>query len=575
MPGVETNVAQVANLRQDLAQTIGKIETKMGHTVGTDALEDNGRRFTMTGPPMQVTGTVAAQNRQLAPVNYRDGHQELNEPVRDQLLDQLNDRRVSMDSSHPLDEGQELHDRQQLIEKPLTEGETTKFNNLVVEVKNQMELALKHKYGPILGSIVIKLGWASENSAVAKISIQAIHKTLESDSQQAYQLATFQTLLELVSTVNDSGNSSELLGNWGDNSYSHYIRQGKDGDMAKGPKAGSPFDAINIVMGRVNGDLGEDGTGKLSMHTMRDISALTTQMAKQFKPNTVALVKLDNMLAFASGDANKGKNNSALQSMVKELDRNINVSDISNKPYNEQVVEEIIERVQENVHEARVNNGVLSAEMINGINTTYIHFLAHENFGELSQKDLRYPLRGAASWDQNRVMPNDTVRTAIAARGPASWAQNANATYSKVLSADERALAEKLSEAEYPKSGFGPSLTTWNTTQFLDVMLNAGNVQKKVYAAGQGSDWAANNSSKGQKYTEKGAHGLSEPFLTYALSSAGVGENFLVSEEHAETSQQYMRTSLMRAVLKMNMEVTGRVDNQPWTLTTNPKTALG
>jgi hypothetical protein len=255
------------------------------------------------------------------------------------------------------------------------------------------------------------------------------------------------------------------------------------------------------------------------------------------------------------------------------LDRNINGTNPPNDPYTEQEVQELIQRVQETVHEARVNNGVLSAGMITANKTTYTHLLAHENFSDLSQESIIYPHRGASSWDQNRVMPTDTVRTAIAARGPAWMAQNAKATYSKVLSADERAFAENLSEAENPKSGFGPSLTTWNTTQFLDVMLNANNVQKKVYAAGQGSDWAANNSSRGQKYTGNGAHGLSEPFLTYALSSAGVGENFLVSEEHAETSQEYMRASLMRTVLKMNMEVTGRVDDQPWTLTANPKTA--
>ena len=516
------------------------IENRLGHIAES---QGGARRFTLTRNPMMATGTVQGPDRQLEAANYRNeqiGHSQ----IREDLLTDLDRRRASIASIGTVESSA-------LIGEPVTDGEQGRFDKLVAAVKAELKSDLYRRYNPVKAFILDKMGYASENMAVAKIAKTAVHETLMSSSQQAYQLATFQNLLEFVGVVNSSEQGQEVLSDWAGNKYQHYIRQGQDEDVSRGPKADSPAHAIQIVMSRVKHEL--DNGGKLSVETMRDISALTTAIAKQVRPHTHAIAQFDNMLSILESDMNDIQLRPALQALLNSLGQAF-IQDFEpiteSAGFDKQAVVSLIKRIKAGAHSQREQYGLLTDNQRQGIREAYSEFLNHDDFENVNTSGVKYPLRGAKVWDENRVLPSQTIRLAIAAHGPSWMVKNAKALYAKVSGSNDG--------PSFPKSGFGPSLTTWYTTQFLDVMLGVNNIQKKVYAAGQASDWAANNVSSGQKYHWLGAHGLSEPFLTYALSSNGdVTEDFLVSGGDAEVSQGYMRSTLIRTVDKMDMKVEG------------------
>ncbi|MFT5591905.1 MAG: hypothetical protein ACI8SR_000260 [Oceanicoccus sp.] len=539
-----------------LTHTIQAIDTKRASVDSINPLSPGERRFSLTANAVTVTASIEGGPKHLEPVEYRDKNKDLNKTNRDELIEGLTSRRVSIDSTH------ELHEREALIESPITKKEVEKFDALVTGVKTQMSTTKKP---------------ASDNDAIAKIAETAIHKTLESDSQQAYQLATFQKLLEFIFVVNSTPEGKKQLSSWGGNKYAHYTNKEPSMVGYKG-NSSSPADAINLVMARVNQDLGS-GSGKLTVQTMRDISALSTQIAAQFKPNTKALVQLDNMIALLEG--NQDSESTALKFIDDRLG---NIASKLNEPRENKIqTGNAADDVKELIKDQLLNKGVLDSEIIKLINDCYKDILADSDFKSLSQTELRYPLKGAKMWDQDRIPKENRLDTAKAVWGPASSARNAGATHTKAFSEESNKMGDgafeavtlaEMSDAKYPQSGFGSSLTTWHTTQFLDVVLGATNEQKKVYAAGQASDWAANSASIFNKYGVQGAHGLPEAFLTYALSSTGhVTEDQLVSDENAGIGKEYMRTTLIRSILKMNMEVTPSQDGKSWELTAHPRTA--
>lgn len=540
-----------------LVQTIQNIETKRAPVANLEALEPGERRFSLTANAVTVTASIEGGPKHLEPVEYRDKNKDLNKTNRDELLEGLTSRRVSIDSTH------ELHEREALIESPITKKEVEKFDALVTGVKTQMSTTKKP---------------ASDNDAIAKIAETAIHKTLESDSQQAYQLATFQKLLEFIFVVNSTPEGKKQLSSWGGNKYAHYTNKEPSMFFRYKSNSRSPADAINLVMARVNKDLDSE-SGKLTVQTMRDISALSTQIAAQFKPNTKALVQVDNMIALLDG--NRNTESTALTVISDRLNRI--AGKLNESSVNKVQTDDAADDVKELIKNQLLNTGVLNSEVIKLINDSYNDILADSDFKSLSQTELRYPLKGAQMWDQDRIPKENKLDTFKAVWGPASSAKNAGATHTKAFSEESDKMGDgafdavtlaEMSDAKYPQSGFGSSLTTWHTTQFLDVVLGATNEQKKVYAAGQASDWAANSASIFNKYGVQGAHGLPEAFLTYALSSTGhVTEDQLVSDENAGIGKEYMRTTLIRSILKMNMEVTPSQDGKSWELTAHPRTA--
>ncbi|MGR6872190.1 hypothetical protein ACU6U9_07765 [Pseudomonas sp. HK3] len=539
-----------------LTHTIQTIDTKRASVDNLNPLDPGERRFSLTANAVTVTARIEGGPKHLEPVEYREENKKLDKTHRDDLLEGLTSRRVSIDSTH------ELHERGELIESPITQKEVEKFSTLVTDVKAQMSTTKKP---------------ANDNDAIAKIAETAIHKTLESDSQKTYQLVTFQKLLEFIFVVNSTPEGKKQLSSWGGNKYAHYTNKEPSMVGYKG-NSSSPADAINLVMARVNQDL-ESESGKLTVQTMRDISALSTQIAAQFKPNTKALVQLDNMIALLEG--NQDSESTALKCIDNRLG-NIagKLNELSeNKIQTGNAADDVKELIKDHL----LKNGVLDSEVIKLINDGYKDILADSDFKSLSQTELRYPLKGAKMWDQDRIPKENRLDTAIAVWGPASSARNAGATHTTAFPEESNKMGDgafdavrvaEMSDAKYPQSGFGSSLTTWHTTQFLDVVLGATNEQKKVYAAGQASDWAANSASILNKYGVQGAHGLPEAFLTYALSSTGhVTEDQLVSDENAGIGKEYMRTTLIRSILKMNMGITPSQDGKPWELTAHPRTA--
>ena len=162
----------------------------------------------------------------------------------------------------------------QKVSPPPTKIEIKNFNEIISNTNNK----IKEKHNSIFSSN------PTNNNTIQLLTNQALNEGLKSNSQQLYQLATFDRVLKLVE---DNPNRFDKFSN--DNKYTHYVKD------ENGNKFKRPIDAINYLCSRIEHDLKNNSKLEsnlklesevkkpdlISTNTARDLGALMTLLMKE------------------------------------------------------------------------------------------------------------------------------------------------------------------------------------------------------------------------------------------------------------------------------------------------------
>ncbi|GLS26750.1 hypothetical protein [Marinibactrum halimedae] len=321
---------------------------------------------------------------------------------------------------------------------------------------------------------------------------QAMNDSMKSASQQAHQLRLLERLIDFVEQNPLNQDSWDR-----DNHYRHYIRNDHRNPKKVGKEFSSPAAALEKVCSRVSEDLKQQQ--KLTPETARDIGALLTAVAKEYKDTTHKSIKTHNTTV-----SQIARLNTEIQQLKAADENNPSI------------------KTKENEIEELKNSG----ELINGSEEIIV-------IGSKVEGWDKY--RGDGKMQALNILSRYVFGITLNKAKHAQLAETPRAT-------PETEGGVVPTKERFATSRFGPSMTVWNTTLFLETMLGASLTEQKVYAATQATDWAM---AKDSKYNgpSKGAHTPIEAMMTFA-------------EAHgADHKTAHAKETLVRLILESNPSV--------------------
>lgn len=306
------------------------------------------------------------------------------------------------------------------------------------------------------------------DAALNELVVATMNESQKSISQQSYQLTLLDRLLKLMETNPLSDQK------WNDhNGYRHYIRHDADPNSNKpGAACESPAEAVRVVCERVKADIKNDG--QLSPETARDIGALMTAVGKEYKHLMFEKINRHNAAVYYMDRAN------ADIEARKAIDPN----------------DPMIKQQENYIQELKDGNDFIPG---------------HDGKISIGSK--------VKEWDAYRVgqgfraLSKGLYRYLFSATKPN--APHAKLAITKSGNEGEPAEITGPGKGRFSTSRFGPSMTVWNTSLFLETVLGATRTEQKVYAATQATDWAVCRDGKyGGMF--HGAHTPIEAMTTFA-----------------------------------------------------------